>query len=178
MIDRSDITAIGAFRKTHALGGELNAEFEIDPEDLAPETALIVDIDGIFVPFFADGIRRKGASTRLIHLHGVDSVDDAKPFVNKTIYILKEDMPDDFEDADGQYADDLVGYTILDLDQRPIGVIKDLDTSTENTLFIVDLSPDGSRTAFVPVTDEWISNIDDVEKTISMDLPEGLIDLN
>lgn len=51
MIEEKDIKAIGKFQKTHALKGELNAILDIDSEYVSEGNAVVVDIDGIFVPF-------------------------------------------------------------------------------------------------------------------------------
>ena len=57
MIYSTDIEQIGKFLKTHALKGELNAQLEIDADFLRPEIPIIMDIDGIFVPFYPESVR-------------------------------------------------------------------------------------------------------------------------
>ena len=60
MIERDDIKEIGVFQRTHGLKGELNAILEIDPDFFDEgEHPLIVEIEGVFVPFYADSIRDK-----------------------------------------------------------------------------------------------------------------------
>ena len=63
MIKKEDIVAIGKFQKTHALKGELNALLDIDGDYAADGHPLIIDIDGIYVPFYAETVRPKGAES-------------------------------------------------------------------------------------------------------------------
>lgn len=177
MIDSSEITSVGKFQKTHALKGELNALLEVDYEGLDDSVPLIVDMDGIYVPFYVEGIRGKGQFASLVKLSGVDSEEDAKPFVNKTIYMLKRDLAafTGEEEENGGYADDFVGYTIADIEAGTVGEIVDVDLATENALFLVE-SPAGR--VYIPVSEDFIESIDEERKVITMRLPEGLLDIN
>ena len=56
-----------------------------------------------------------------------------------------------------------------------MGVITDINDSTENALFIVEL-PNGKST-YIPIADELIDEINEEEKYIVMTLPEGILDL-
>lgn len=180
MIERSELTKIGKFQRTHALKGELNAIFDIDPslflEDGRP---VIVEMDGIPVPFYLHGVRTKGATSYLVLIDGVQSEEAAREFVNKDIYALKSDIADsadDDQEGEGAYADDFIGYKVIDTHEGELGVIEDLDLSTENVLFIVK-TPEG-ETLYIPVADDLIVAYDDDEHTITMNLPEGLISIN
>lgn len=176
MIEKNEITAIGKFLKTHALKGELNAVFDLDTDLIDTELPLIIDIDGIYVPFYIDGIRPKGQFASLVKLDGIDSEAEAKPFVNKTIYLLKRDLPEDDADEEGGYADDFIGYTIVDTEAGAVGEIVNVDLSTQNTLFIVRTADETE--VFIPVNEEFIVSINPDTREITTSLPEGLIDLN
>lgn len=179
MIERAETTKIGKFQRTHALKGELNAIFDIDPalflEDGRP---VIVEMDGILVPFFLHGVRTKGSTSYLVLIDGVESEESARRFVNKDIYALRADVDDaEAEEAgDGAYAEDFIGYKVIDSDAGELGVVEDLDLTTENALFIVK-TPDG-ETLYIPIADDLIDLYDDKERTITMTLPEGLISIN
>lgn len=176
MIKREDATSIGIFRKTHALKGELNAVTDIDLPFCEDPIPVIVDMDGIMVPFYVESWRPKGQFSSLIKLEGIDSEEEASEFVNKEIYVLKTDLAE-YSDTDenGEYADDLVGYTVTDEKDNRIGTISELDLTTENALFIVK---DGDRKIYIPIVDEFIEEIDNGNKIIRMHLPEGLLDMN
>lgn len=179
MIEKSEITAVGKFLKTHALKGELNAVFDLEAADIDPTMPLIVEMDGIYVPFYIASLRGKGQFASLVRLNGVESEQDARPFVNKIIYMRRDDVAQIDEEADpeeGGYADDFVGYTVKETDGSMLGTIEDVDISTSNTLFI--LADTQGNPLYIPVNDEWIVAIDSDQRTMTMSLPEGLINLN
>lgn len=176
MISEKDILEIGKFQKPHALKGELNAILEVDADYAEEGFPFIVDIDGIYVPFYIDSIRPKGAESFLVKLKGVNSQDEARQFVNKIIYGIRNEVEEYFGDEDLELPSDFIGYKIKDVNLGEIGIIKDIDDSTANLLFIVD-GVTGSA-IYIPVADEFINNIDDDKKEIMTNLPDGLIDLN
>ncbi|MDE6547608.1 MAG: ribosome maturation factor RimM [Muribaculaceae bacterium] len=179
MITEEEITSVGKLLKTHALKGELNMLLDIDPGYLEEGNPAVLDIDGIYVPFYADSIRTKGSFSYLVKFDGIDSEFEAKKLVNKTVYALRDRLKEYMlENYDEEYAlyDDLVGYTIEDIDAGIIGKVVEIDTNTENELFIVE-TPDGN-TVYIPLTEDFIEKMDEDNKTITMRLPDGLLDLN
>lgn len=179
MIKEEDISAVGKLLKTHALKGELNVMLDIDPGYLEEGNPAILDIDGIFVPFYADSIRTKGSFSYLVKFEGINSEIEAKSLVNKTVYALreklKEYMLDNYNEEYALY-DDLIGWTIQETDGKVIGKVVEIDTNTENELFIVETSE--GNTVYIPFTEDFIEKMDEKTKTIIMNLPEGLLDLN
>lgn len=176
MITKEEIVEIGKFQKTHALRGELNALLDIEGDYITDGHPLIVDIDGIYVPFYAESIRSKGSESYLIQLRGVDSQEKAQKFVNKEIYGRREDLVEYFDDPDMEVTADFVGFTVLDSRLGRVGEITDVDDSTANVLFIVE-TPQGD-TVYIPVAEEFIDAIDDDRRIIETSLPDGLVDLN
>ena len=177
MIKQEDIVEIGKFQKTHALKGELNALLDVEEDFLEDHNPLIMDVDGIYVPFYADSVRPKGCTSFLVKLKGVDSVEDAGEFVNKTIYGRRSDLLDYFDSPEEEivFDSDLIGYEVVDVDLGPIGRVERIDDSTMNALLIVK-NADGE--VYIPYSEDFIETIDDDDKKIFMALPEGLIDLN
>ncbi|MBD5194154.1 MAG: 16S rRNA processing protein RimM [Bacteroidales bacterium] len=176
MITKQEILEIGKFLKTHALRGELNAMLDVDIDYAEEDHPLIVEIDGIFVPFYIESIRTKGAETFLIKLKGVDNQEEAQSFVNRLIYGLRKDVEEYFGDEDLELASDFVGYELIDEEFGPIGKIEGIEDSTSNVLFIVRTLAE--EEIFIPVADEFIVGIDDENKIIRTELPSGLLDIN
>ena len=179
MIKEEEITAVGKLLKTHALKGELNMLLDIDPGYLEEENPAILDIEGIYVPFYADSVRTKGSFSYLVKFEGIDSEIEAKKLVNKTVYALRDRLKEFMlENYDEEYAlyDDLIGWTIEDVDTGVIGKVVDIDTNTENELFIVE-TPEGN-TVYIPLTEDFIEKMDEEKKTVYMSLPDGLLDIN
>lgn len=172
MILKEEICEIGQFNKSHGINGEISATFECDVEDVESLSCIVVDVDGIFVPFFVSGIRPKSATTLLLKIDDVDSEEAAKAFVGKSIYALRDQLEIEYADDDLR---SLVGYTVSDERDGILGEIVDIEDSTENMLFIVETS-DGEN-FFIPIADEFIIAIDDDARRVEMRLPEGITEL-
>ncbi len=63
----------------------------------------------------------------------------------------------------------------LDATRQTVGEITDIDDSTENVLFVV--ATPSSATVYLPVADEFITEIDTDRRILRMNLPEGILDL-
>ena len=82
---------------------------------------------------------------------------------------------DALQKEDGEMYDfEWKGITILDTNQKTVGVIQDIE---HNPLpqFVVDCA---GRSVLIPWVDGWIVEHNEELKTIVMDLPEGLLDLD
>lgn len=179
MIKAEQLKSLGQFQRTHGLRGELNAIFELDPEFIEEGYPIIVDIDGIFVPFYADSVRPKGATTDLVKLSGVDSEEEAKIFVNKTIYGLRDDIADfTGEDPDSLFDPySLKGLSVVDARLGEIGKVEEVDDSTANVLLVVADPQTGNRIQ-IPMVEAFVKTIDNDNGRIEVDVPEELINLN
>lgn len=167
------LTPAGEFNKPHGIKGEISASF--DPRvDVGALKCVVAEVNGLFVPFFIDAIRSRGADAVLLTIDGITDENEAKLLSRKPLYLLNSDaaLAADDED-DGFYAEDLVGFSALDEDGAVIGKIAGVDSTTANVLFVID-RPDGSE-ALVPVADEFIDGIDPESATITLRLPDGLL---
>lgn len=161
--------AVGTILKTHGIKGELNVELtemaEVD-DDFATGGCVILEIDGLDVPFFVGGCRRRGADSVLLTLDDVASDADAASLVGLTIYVYA----DPAELGDEMTAGDLVGFTI----RTESGVIGRIDELVELTPGAWYFSVAGR---LIPAVDEFIGEIDPEELTVTVSLPEGLLEL-
>ena len=177
MIKADELLAIGQFNAPHGINGEISATLQREV-DIKSLKCVIIDIDGIFVPFFIDGIRGKGSSTLLLTIDGIDSQAQASELTNKTIYALVADLKavqneveaDDY-DSEELYAEQLIGFKATDTSGRLDGEISAIDDATENVLFVIEQT-DGGTDILIPVVDDFIAEIDPENRTILFDLPD------
>lgn len=181
MIKASEIVAVGSLLKPHGVKGEIVADLDQDFK-LEKLRCIVLDIDGIFVPFFISGIRTGASSSTLLTIDGITNENEAKELCGKEIYALMSDVPDvPADDEDGFYLADLIGFSVKTDSGIIIGIIEDYDDSTSNVLLIVspeDKSARSSGQLYIPLADEYITEIDADNRTIKMSLPSGLLDLN
>lgn len=175
MITRNEIIEIGTFNKSHGVEGEISATFDCDVEAAGMFRCLICDMDGIFVPFFPEYTREKSSTSVIVKIDGIDSAESVRILVNKRIYVLKSEYSkfSEEEDYDDYPVDFFIGFTVED-ETGLIGTITAVEDSTDNVLFIVS---NGTSRVYVPAVDDFIEDINIEKKTITMSLPEGLVDM-
>ena len=173
MIRREDTVVIGKILKTHGINGEVvaNIDYDISLSDL---TCIVLDMDGILVPFFLNSLRQRSAESLLLKIDGINDEVQASEIVNHDIFAQKRELDLEDNDEDGFYATDLIGYGALNGDIH-IGTVTDIDDSTENALFI--LEDNSGNPFYIPITEDFIVCIDDEAKTIEFDLPKGLLEM-
>lgn len=181
MITSDEIIEIGAFVKPHGVKGEISAQidYEIDLQELK---CLIIDIDGIFVPFFVKCVRPKSSHSVLVTLDDVNSDVEAKDFSGKSIFALKADfyaqLPEDDSDVEGGvYLSDLIGFILKDDSGKPLGTVVDFDDSTANLLLKIKPMDEAGSEFFLPAADDLISEIDTESKILTMEIPDGILSL-
>ncbi len=165
MITENDIIAVGKTGKTHGVRGEItisfDTEFDFDQCDY-----FVFEMDAIFVPFFIESSRRKNETTMLVKIDGIDDEPAARELCGKTVFVKKELITE----ADELALDYFIGFEIVDERLGKIGTIDDIDDSTANTLFAV-----GEQ--LIPVSEDFIVEIDHDRKILTMNLPDGLLQL-
>lgn len=166
--------AVGRILKTHGIKGELNVELtdEAEPnEDFAPGAPVIMEIDGLDVPFFVASARQRGSGSVLLTLDDVDTETDAAELAGHTIYVYID--PADADNGDSLTAGDLVGYEMADAETgASIGRIGSLTELTPGAWYFC--LEDGR---LVPAVDEFIVDIDHEQRRVEMTLPAGLLEL-
>jgi 16S rRNA processing protein RimM len=169
MIRKEDVFKIGRLGKSHGVKGDISFPFDDDVFDRVEADYLILDIDGILVPFFIEEYRFRNDTTAIIKLEGVDSQERARELTGCDVYFPRE-LADSAEDGLSWSA--IVGFYILEVKSgKVIGRIASIDDSTLNILFCLE---DGR---LIPATDDLITAIDQQARTITMHIPEGLLEL-
>lgn len=175
MIKTEDLVIVGKFQKTHALKGELNVILDIDPQYFLEGNPLIVEIEGINVPFYVDSVRKKGSTSYLVKIEGIENGEEAAEFVNKEISIRSEDA-EEWLTEDILEENFLTGFTVVDDNTgKHVGKITGIEDSTANVLFIVE--DEKGETIFIPANEDLITETDEGAKIIRMNLPEGLLNI-
>ncbi len=173
MIKKEEVYKIGIFNKPHGIHGELQFTFTDDIFDRTDCDYLVCQLDGIFVPFFIEEYRFRSDSTALMKLEGVDTAERARMFTNVDVYFPVEHVD---EAGAGELSwNFFIGFRMEDVHHGLLGDVVDVDTTTVNTLFVVEQE---GEELLVPAQEEFILGIDQEQKLITVGLPEGLLNLD
>ena len=169
MIKQEEVYKIGKLGKAHGVRGEISFLFDDDVFDRTDADYLVIGLDGILVPFFIETYRFKTDSNALMKFEGIDTQERARELTGCDVYFpyaLTEGKDDHLSWAA------ITGFDIIDTDSaRLVGRIAAVDDATLNILFELE---DGR---LIPAAEQFITAIDQQARTISMRLPEGLLDL-
>jgi len=172
MITKSSVFPIGQINKPHGVSGEMSFSFTSDIFDREEIPYFVFEIQGILVPFFLDEYRFKGSETGLMKLDGIKTEEQARSFYGLTIYLPKKFL-EKVENTEIE-MDYFAGFSLVDAEKGLLGVISEVDQTTENVLFVIPTKDDE---LLIPAGEEYIENIDHEKKIIYVRLPEGLLDL-
>ena len=170
MIKEEDVYRIGKIGKPHGVKGELSFHFTDDVFDRTESSYLILKIDGIFVPFFLEEYRFRSDEIVLVKFCDVDTQDKARQLTGCEVFFPRAIAEAD--DAHLSWAQ-IIGFALKDAQTgQLIGIISSVDDSTENVLFELE---DGT---LIPANEDLIQQIDAQNKEITIQLPDGLLDLS
>lgn len=170
---KSELLRIARVLKSNGTEGEILVGFrETNPEDLNLKEPVFITFDGLPVPFFMDSFSTKGTNRALVRLTGVKNLKDAEEIVGKDISAKATTILQDEDTEEGLTVDDLIGWTLLDADNNEVGEITDYEDIPGNTCLYVE-TKDGQ--VMIPLHEDLILSVDEESKTISVDVPDGLI---
>ncbi len=177
MIEKHNCRQVGVIVKSHVIAVEvvisLFNEFSIDDLDTK---FLFVDLDGGLVPFFLEEARQRNKTDVLAKLEQVKDEKGADQVMDAPVYVEKIAPTNTSNSASEQgfSAYQLVGYQCQAVGYGAIGEVVAIKEISKNPLF--ELEYNGNE-LLIPIVEDFIVGIDDENRTIVFELPEGLIDL-
>ncbi len=172
MITHEQVYRIGRIGKPHGVKGEVSLQFSDDVFDRVDADYLVLETDGILVPFFMEEYRFRNDSAALVKFEGIDTQERARELTHCDVY-----FPYSLSDGNEQQFswNEIVGFSLIDADtQQPVGEITAIDDSTINILFHVER--DGEE-ILIPASDELIQSVSMDQRKIEITLPDGILDL-
>jgi 16S rRNA processing protein RimM len=154
---------LGKITSKHGYKGSVNIFW--DDEDLIPEEGdyLFVIINEKGVPFLIESMNTTG---EIVKLKNIDTEEQAHDLIGSLVGLDEADV--EFQNSPIQ----LIGFQVIN-NQQNIGVITEIQNYPGQLMFTVSCE---NRNFLMPFVEEWIVNIDENSRTLSVDLPDGIID--
>ncbi len=155
----------GYFSKTHGLKGELLLKEQEGHLDFETKVVFI-DLPSGRAPYFVSSMREFKSGV-LVHLEEVDTVEKARVLIGKPVYcedqyfFLEEEL-------------DYNGYELIDSKYGSLGPVLLTDDNGVQILLTVNVA---EKEVIIPLVDDFIQSIDENNKIIRINAPEGLIDM-
>ena len=178
MIRTEEVFKIGYIAKHRGLRGEVEMSFTDDCFDTGTAEYLVLDMDGILVPFFWEEYRFKNEETAIVKFEDVDNEEQARRLVGHGVYYPKVHLPEVDTEAASVLSSykALTGFAVTDQNGREVGTVVQVDDSSANVLLTIEEN-DGEE-LMLPFHNDFLLNYDLRERTLQLHIPEELLNLN
>ena len=160
-----DFQYLGEFIKLFSFKGEVILYSEIKSDVVEQLNSIFVNFNESYVPFKIVKLKSHKKNIYRAKLENISSENDAKEFINKSVYIEKNEKIDDDDNVDN--------FKVYNKNKY-IGIVLSTYNKTGQTLIEVKMS---KKTILIPLVDELIKEISYEKQEIQMILPEGLLDI-
>ena len=163
---------VGSILKTKGLKGEMQLYVDFDNLADIDFNMLFIEIGGKLAPFFVESVKYQQKNSAYLYLEDVDTIEKASALVKKDIYLPNKLKPkkkkSDFT------LKDLKGFTAVDENEGELGVITDIHEYPQQLIAAVTYK---NCEVLFPLNEETITGIDVVKEIVTVDLPEGLLEI-
>jgi 16S rRNA processing protein RimM len=167
-----DCFRIGSVLKTKGLKGEMQLYVDFDNLENIDFNALFIEIGGKLAPFFVESVKYNQKNSAYLYLEDVETIEKAAPLVKKDIYLPNKLKP---KKKKAEFTlRDLIDFTAVDENEGELGKITAIHEYPQQLIAAVTYK--GCEVLF-PLNEEIIVAIDVVKEILTVDLPEGLLEI-
>lgn len=164
--------SIGKIAAAHGVNGELVVKHALGKKtSLKGLQCLFMEArKGEFLPYFVQSARMKNDSEVFVQLEGVVSREQAQKLVSKDVWLTEEDFS---LYAAKTASISMLGFHIVS-NGKDIGEILEVIEQPHQVLCRIDLN---GKEALIPVHQGSLVSLDQHNKQVVLDLPEGLLEI-
>lgn len=165
---------LGRISKVYGHDGTVNVRLEKRFIEKIPLIeSVFLEVEGKPVPFLIASSDYPGGDILRLQFDGYESIEKASEFAGCKVFLTSKLNADKNVNSDYQL---LTGYTLLLPDNTLVGTISELIENPGQLLAIV--TSKNKTELYIPLHEDLITGIDQENRVIIMELPDGLTDLN
>ncbi len=167
-----DCYYLGTITRTHGLKGHLVVKLDTDePEAYDNLESVFIEFNGIPVPFFIEECQPLNKDQLKIKFE--DNSVDIQNIIGSDLYLPLNTLPE----LTGKqfYYHEVISFDLKDENQQTIGKIIEINDNAAQALFVIQLSDE--KSIYIPIINDWIIEVNRENKFISMNLPDGILNL-
>ena len=163
---------IGKIVATHGLNGALILTHVVGNANwLKKGQVILLEMQkGSYIPYFIAQLKANNDKEYIINVEDIDKIESAKKLVTKQVYVDENIL--------AAYAKQSpllwIGFNVIDKNKGRIGSIQDVSQTGYQWLAKVIYN---NSEVLIPLIDEMIEKVDVKNRTIEMELPEGLLEV-
>ncbi|GAB4310794.1 MAG: ribosome maturation factor RimM [Bacteroidales bacterium] len=172
-MDQNDFFVLGKIMKTSGYKGGLVFFFDVDdPQAYSKLEAVFIDLGGEPVPYAIRKLKQKSLNTFYAELEEVDTEQQAEALAGYDL-LLPASLLEPLE-GNSFYYHEIIGFQAIDQEKGKLGQITDVLDQSAQHCFRIDYQ---GKELLVPVVDQFIVEVDRQNRTIVLNLPDGLTEL-
>lgn len=163
---------IGKVARPHGLKGEVTVLLEETPADWETVKNVFIELGpNELVPFFIEYASVRGTKA-FVKFEEHNTPEQAESISKKDIYLPKTERP---KSGKGEFYDDeIIDFAVEDVHAGELGRVIAVETSAAIRLLVVSR---GEKEILIPTNGPFITSINKAKRKISVDLPEGFLDI-
>lgn len=168
----SDYYFLGKIIKPHGYDGKVSVYFDTDEPELYSELKMVfIGINNSPVPYFISYLNMN-SNKAIVKFQDIDNFEEADLLSGKGMFLPLSTLP--VLSGNKFYYHEIEGFTIIDKVYGTVGKVKEvLDYSSQAVMQVFN----GDKEVLIPVNQQIILNVNREKKEISIQAPDGLIQL-
>ncbi|GAA4763184.1 MULTISPECIES: ribosome maturation factor RimM [Flavobacterium] len=170
---KDDCFYLGKVAKKFSFKGEVLIYLDTDePEMYEDLESVFVEFNKNLVPFFIENSQLHKNDFLKVRFEDVDNEEKADELIGREVYLPLSMLPK--LEGNKFYYHEVIGFDVIDNRLGNIGTIVSINDSAAQPLFEID--KDGIE-ILIPMIDDFIVEVNRDKKAITLNTPEGLVDL-
>ncbi|MAN29002.1 MULTISPECIES: ribosome maturation factor RimM [Mesonia] len=170
---KEDCFYLGKIVSKFSFKGEVLVKLDTDdPESFLEMESVFIDMNKNLIPFFIEKSSLQKSNLLRIKFEEITAEEDADRILKKELYLPLSFLPE--LENDQFYFHEVIGFKVTDKNFGEVGILKSINDSTPQALF--EIEHEGNE-ILVPVNDDFIDKLDRPNKTLHLNVPEGLIEM-
>ncbi len=164
---------LGKIVRKYSFKGELLIKLDTDEPELFTEMeSVFVEQRKNLIPFFITESSLHKSELLRVRFEDVKNEEEANALIGAHLYLPLEFLPK----LKGNifYFHEIIGFTAIDESFGKIGEITGVNDTTSQALFEIDRN---GKQILIPMIDHFIKNVNRENKTILLNVPDGLIEM-
>ncbi len=173
---RKKFAEAGFIRKAHGVKGELKADFLFPPflKEILNFSTLYLGNNANPLPYFLKNLQDTGKGDFIVQFDNCNTRNDADELIGKNIFVPLEKLDDLFDTSEITEYNKLIGFTVLNTEGETLGEIADIFELPQHWLAQIFID---NKEALLPLNENTIIKLSKKNKTVTLELPEGILDL-
>lgn len=172
-MQKEDCFFVGKVVKKYSFKGELLVKLDTDEPELFLEMeSVFVEQHKTLIPFFIERSQLHKSTLLRVQFEDVYDETTANEMLGTELYLPLSFLPK--LEGTKFYYHEIIGFKVIDKRFGDAGIIVGVNDKTAQHLFVIEYQ---GNEILIPVNDLFIKEVDRENKVLSLDVPEGLIEL-